>query len=222
MERTESSFQQIQHTLPSFTKQENFIFGKNLLLVCLFFVITPLTIGISLFSLLTLKGTASPVGSQKVAQITPFSGVQVYASLPAQLPSVSGEVGFGDAREEIVRQYLERYNSPLLPYVSQVINVADKYNLDYRLLPAIAQQESNLCKIIPPGSHNCWGWGIHSAGSLGFDSYQEALETVAKGLKTQYIDKGYVTVKEIMSKYNPNSPDGAWARGVESFMEDLK
>ena len=32
---------------------------------------------------------------------------------------------------------------------------------DYRLLPAIAMQESTLCRSIPVDSHNCWGWGIY-------------------------------------------------------------
>jgi hypothetical protein len=209
---------------PLSIKNEDYVFGKNMILIAIFFLITPITLGISLFSLFSLKTSALAVSpTNPINKISsPFSGVQVYASLPAKLPAVSGEVGVGDARVEIVRQYLKSYDSPLTPYTEEVIRVSDKYGLDYRLLPAIAQQESNLCKVIPPGSYNCWGWGIHSAGSLGFDSYNEGLDTVAKGLKTNYIDKGYVTVNEIMSKYNPISPDGAWGKGVESFMSDME
>lgn len=205
-------------------KSEDFVFGKNLFLICVFFLITPITLGVSLFSLLSLKtsSVAKASSSQNSQVQTPFSGVQVYAALPAQLPAVSSEIGVSDARPEIVREYLNYYNSPLLPFAEELIQVSDKYNLDYRLLPAIAQQESNLCKVIPPGSYNCWGWGIHSAGSLGFNSFSEGMNIVAKGLKTKYIDKGYVTVPEIMSKYNPDSPDGAWGKGVQSFMEKME
>ena len=207
-----------------FTREENISFWKNMFLVVIFFFITPLTLGISLFSLFSLRTSALakniPVRSEDMA--VNFSGVQVYAALPAKLPAVTGEVGASDARPEIVRQYLAYYNSPLEPYAQEIVQDSDKYGLDYRLLPAIAQQESNLCKVIPPGSYNCWGWGINSAGSLGFKSYSEGLETVAKGLRTQYLDKGYKTVSEIMSKYNPVSPDGAWAKGVSQFMAEME
>lgn len=204
--------------------KDDYVFGKNMILIGIFFLVTPLTLAISLFSLFSLRSSyiAKSIEQKKTVAEVPFSGVQVYASLPAQLPAVSGEIGVDDARTEIVRQYLKSYNSPLLPFVNELIQAADKYNLDYRLLPAIAQQESNLCKIIPPESYNCWGWGIHSAGSLGFDSFNEGIETVAKGLKQNYIDKGYITVTEIMSKYNPISPGGAWGKGVEQFMSAME
>lgn len=206
-----------------FIKEEDFIFGKNMILIAIFFLITPLTLAVSLFSLFSLKTSALAKDTVQTHQIpSPFSGVQVYASLPAMLPAVSAQVGSSDARAELIRQYLEKYDSPIVSYAEEIVKVSDKYGLDYRLLPAIAQQESNLCKIIPQGTYNCWGWGIHSAGTLGFDSFSEGLEVVANGLKTKYIDKGYVTVDEIMSKYNPTSPGGAWGIGVASFMEKME
>ncbi len=207
-----------------FTREENISFGKNMMLAAIFFLITPITLAVSLFSLFSLRTSANSKAATALSGLntSAFSGVQVYASLPARLPAVSGEVGASDARPEIVRQYLKSYDSPLESFAPDLVQASDKYNLDYRLLPAIAQQESNLCKIIPPSTHNCWGWGIHSEGTLGFDSYQKSIEAVAKGLKTQYIDKGYKTVPEIMSKYNPTSPDGAWAKGVEQFMDEME
>ncbi len=209
-----------------FTHEENVIFWKNLFLVGIFFLITPITLAISLFSIFSLKTSAIAKAAVPQVQVlgtsTTFSGIQVYASLPAKPPSISGEVGSGDARVIIIKNYLRDYNSPLLPYADDLIKNSDKYNLDYRLLPAIAQQESNLCKIIPPDSHNCWGWGIHSQGSLAFNTYPESIETVAKGLRTQYLDKGYNTVMEIMSKYNPKSPNEAWGKGVAQFMSDME
>jgi hypothetical protein len=209
---------------PEFTKEENFSFWKNMFLVIVFFALTPITLGVSLFSLVSLKTSA--IATQETVKnnqtASAFSGVQVYAALPAKLPAVSGDVGATDARPEIVRQYLKFYKSPLVPYTDLVIQTSDKYGLDYRLLVAIAQQESNLCKVIPPESYNCWGWGINSHSNLGFDSYEESLDVVAKGLRTQYLDKGYNTVEEIMSKYNPISPNGAWAKGVSQFMSDME
>ena len=180
----------------------------------IFFAVTPLTIGISLFSLLSLNKTP-------VEKAPAFSGIRVYASLPSVFPTVDGTIETGDARPELVREYLNRYGSVLSPLSPLIVEIADRYSLDYRLVTAIAQQESNLCKLIPPGSFNCWGWGIHSQGTLGFSSYEQGIETVSKGLKEEYIDKGFVTIEEIMSKYTPLS-NGSWALGVSTFMGEME
>lgn len=161
-------------------------------------------------------------GTQVQAEEFPRTGLKVYASLPNQFPKIYGTVEVADARPELIRQYLSRYNSPLVNLSDYLVQKSDEYQLDYKLIPAIAQQESNLCKIIPPESHNCWGWGIHSKGSLGFNSYEEAIETVMRGIKTEYIDKGLTTPDTIWKKYTPGSPDGAWAKGVNQFMTEME
>ena len=202
---------------------EDYGFWKNIFLISIFFVITPLTIGVSLFSLFSLK--KNDIIEKKFNTtnlvVSPKSGVSVYASLPSNIPSVSTSIESADARPEIIKKYLDNYNSPLSPYASFIVQIADKYTIDFRLVTAIAQQESNLCKIIPPDSYNCWGWGIHSRGSLGFSSFEEGIETVSKGIKEEYLNKGYLTVEDIMSKYTPQS-NGSWARGVNIFMEDMQ
>jgi hypothetical protein len=207
------------------TKEINFRFYKSLSLVVIFFLITPILIGTSLFALFSLK--AHPLQPKVLAATesnlikTPQSGVSVYASLPAQLPSISGTAETADAREELIRQYLKAYHSPLEPYSNILVSEADKYKLDYRLLVAIAQQESNLCKIIPAGTYNCWGWGIHSKGTLGFSSFEEGIETVAAGIKENYLDQGLTTIDEIMSKYTPMS-EGSWSFAVNKFMQEME
>lgn len=205
-----------------FTREENISFWKNLILAAVFFTITPITLGISLFSLLSLK--TSNMAKNEPTQnliISPQSGVRVYASLPVKVPEVSGSVGSSDARPEIIKQYLEVYGSPLTPYASYIVQEADRYSLDFRLITAIAQQESNLCKIIPPGSYNCWGWGITGESTLGFDSFKDGIETVSKGLRSNYLNQGYVTIEDIMSKYTPLSK-GSWANGVNEFMTEMQ
>ncbi len=126
-----------------------------------------------------------------------------------------------DSRPLIIKKYLTSFDSPLLPYADLIFKTSQDYGLDYRLLLAIAQQESNLCKKIPEDSYNCWGWGIHSRGTLRFSSYEEAILAVAKGLKEDYLDKGLKTPEEIMTKYTPLS-DGSWAFGVRQFMEEME
>lgn len=196
----------------------DFSFWKNMFLMVVFLTITPVTLGITLFALYTFK-PEQPI--HVAAYTTSRTGAKVYASLPDEFPTVSGSATFADARPEIVRQYLNRYDSVLAEHSDLIVQLADKYGIDYRLIPAIAQQESNLCRFIPPDGHNCWGWGIHSRGTLGFNSFPEAIETVTAGLKSDYIDMGYTTPDEIMKKYTPSSP-GTWAAGVNQFMAEMQ
>ena len=126
-----------------------------------------------------------------------------------------------DARPMLIKQYLEKYNYPLLPYSDLIFELSESYGYEYYWIVAIAQQESNLCKKIPDDSHNCWGYGIHKKGTLKFDNYELAIKSYADYLKREYFDKGYNTPELIMKKYCPSS-NGSWANGVSQFIEELK
>lgn len=196
-------------------KESTFSFWKNLILLIVFFTITPLALGASLYSLFSFNKSASAVKSFNTF------GASIYASLPTNFPSVSGEAQSSDARAEIIRQYLLKYKSPLTSYADYIVKTADDFNIDYRLTTAIAQQESNLCKVIPPETFNCWGWGIHKQGTLGFSSYEEGIKAVTAGLAQNYISLGLDTPEKIMSKYTPLS-NGSWARGIEEFLSQME
>lgn len=132
-----------------------------------------------------------------------------------------------DAREIILANFLERHHSPMQPYsyfAQRLVEIADAYGIDFRLLPAISMQESNLCRNTNPDApHNCFGWGIHKNGTLDFESYDESFEAVASGLKSKYIEeRGLVTPAQIMTRYNKTSPNGAWAAGVNQFMAEMR
>jgi len=204
------------------SRSDSFFYWKSIVLFLIFFLITPLTLAASIASLHTLSKSQKEVDSHSLNLIQkPKSGIQVYASMPSNFPSIAGSVIEADARPEIIRQYLEKYDSPLIPHADFIVETADKYNLDYRLITAIAQQESNLCKKSPPDTFNCWGWGIHSLGTLSFSSYQEGIETVSEGLRQNYLNEGFNTLEDIMSKYTPLSP-GSWSLGVSQFMEAMR
>ena len=126
-----------------------------------------------------------------------------------------------DSRAANLKFFFRKHNSPLFKYADHIVAVSDKYGFDYRLLPAIAMQESNLCKKIPVNSHNCWGWGIYKEKVTRFSSYDEAIDVVSQGIKKHYIDKGLVSLKAIMQKYTPSS-NGSWARGVGFFFLSLE
>lgn len=186
-------------------------YWKEITFFLLFIFVTPLTILASAVSVFAL--------SKK--EETPRKTAQIYAALPQSRPAVAGNVIGEDARVVVLQKFLDENKSELTPFAELLVQTADKYQLDWKLLPAIAQKESGLCRVIPPGSYNCWGWGIHSKGTLMFDDYPEAIEAVAKGLKEKYIDYGLTTPEKIMTKYaNPNST--TWAEGVILYMEQIK
>jgi hypothetical protein len=134
---------------------------------------------------------------------------------------IKSKVSVGDARPIIIKRYLQKYKSPLEPYSDLIFDLSQTYGFDYSYILAIGQQESNLCKKIPENSFNCWGYGIHKRGTLGFDNYEIALRSFAEYLKREYFDKGLDTPEKIMKKYCPHS-DGSWAFGVQYFINEIK
>ena len=109
----------------------------------------------------------------------------------------------GDARPILLANFLEKHKSPLKPYDywgNYLTQLADIYQMDYRLLPSIAMQESNLCKVIPEGSYNCLGLGVHSKGTWGFKNFEENFDAAARVLKKEYRDTGLQTPEEIQKK----------------------
>lgn len=189
---------------------------KKVFLLTGFFTLTPvfLTFCIIYLSFLNFasKGPfASVLGANTVS----------YAALPDNQNVITDGVAPKDARVAIVADFFRKYNSPLLPYAQTVVADADKYNLDYRLIPAIAMQESNLCKKAPKDSYNCWGFGIYGKKVTKFSGYSQAIDTVTKTLATQYKNNGLETPQEIMARYTPSS-NGSWANSVTHFMNQLQ
>lgn len=204
-----------QSVLTDYKPEEYSPYWKQALFLTIFLTITPLTIFAGILALFAFN---TPVKAQNIAT---NRGAQIYAALPQTLPAVSGTVIGEDARVMLLHKFLELNTSELAPHARFLVETADKYRLDWKLLPAIAQKESGLCNVIPEGSHNCWGWGIHSKGTLMFDNYEEAIDTVAKGLKEKYIDLGYTTPEKIMTKYaHPDST--TWADGVTMYMDQIR
>lgn len=145
-----------------------------------------------------------------------------YAALPSDQYEISGNVIENqNVKAEKVKFFLQKYNSPLEPYSVDIVNAAEEYGLDYRLIPAIAMKESTLCKKIPIGSNNCWGFGIYGGKVTRFESYKEGIYIVTRALATRYRDRGLITPDQIMTMYTPSS-DGSWARDVNLFMSQIK
>lgn len=140
---------------------------------------------------------------------------------PLVLGAIDSEVKLADGRAANLQRFLRSINSPLFEYTDIIVEEADKYGYDYRVLVAIAMQESTGCKRIPPDSYNCWGWGIYGDTVTKFSSYEKGIRTVSSGIKRLYIDKGLVTTEDIMKKYTPGS-NGSWAWAVRHFFARIE
>jgi len=192
--------------------------GKKIFLLGFFFLVL---IGLNLLIILRISRT-----SRKDARIkkilTDISSSNQFNNLsgPVVLGAFETQAILSDNRVANLKSFFRKYNSPLFDYSEHIVSTSDKYKFDYRLLPAIAMQESTLCKFIPHESFNCWGWGIYGDTVTKFESYDEAIEVVARGLKDHYLDKGLITASAIMEKYTPSS-NGSWERGVNTILKML-
>jgi len=198
---------------------------RKFILIGLFVLFTPITLFIATYGFWDLSKTNNfyslKLKDPEVKILGSQSSLELYTSIPPIVSSISQEIEIADARPVLIKNYLEKYKSPLLPYGDYILEVSDKYQLDYGLILAIAQCESNVCKKIPEGSYNCWGFGN---GESKFRSWESALEYVAQTLKEDYYDKGLVTPQEIMPKYVPPSVEkgGPWAKCVDKFLAELR
>ena len=124
-----------------------------------------------------------------------------------------------DSRVKILKEFLEQYDSPLSPFSSNFVEIADKYDLDWKLVVSISGVESTFGREIPYQSFNGWGWGIYGNNTIRFSSWNQGIETVSEGLRTNYINKwGARDVYEI-GRFYAASP--TWAQRVNYFMRKI-
>ncbi len=190
---------------------------KKIIFSTALFFIAPFVLVFSLITILALYQHSETSSNKGVLG----TNTVAYAALPTSQNTMAGDITQEDGRKEKVRQFLARYNSPMEANAGDIVDAADEFGLDYRLIPAIAMQESNVCKKIPHNSYNCWGYGIYGGKVTRFKDYKEGIYTVTKGLATRYKPKGLVTPEQIMTMYTPGS-NGSWAFSVNHFMAQLQ
>ena len=154
--------------------------------------------------------------------LSPPDYTTVFSALPNDKSNIVTSVKVADARTELLRQYLNHYNSPLEQYVDLIVQMSDQYDFDYRWMVAIAMQESTLCKFIPENSYNCWGWGIYGDKVTRFESYEDAIRRIAPQFKQIFLKDNHTKDPfKVMKTYTPPS-DGSWAEGISQFFTDLQ
>lgn len=157
---------------------------------------------------------ASPTIAKK-EQSNAVTVPQISQPTSKQNVMVATVVAKKDDRADRLNNYFASKGSPFSGKGSNFVEVADKYDIDWTLLPAIAFLESGLGKNIPVGSYNPYGW---NNGKYRFTSWEAANETVANGLRTRYVKTGAITPAKIGPRYAAN-PD--WASRVVKYQRDI-
>lgn len=161
--------------------------------------------------------------------VLPFivlSGAAILAENKTQEESLSGphmvhKIEYEKVdRVTVLKTFFKKYNSPLYSSAETFVQVADKYGMDYRLLPAISCMESTCGKFMPSDSYNAWGWGVYGNNVIRFKNFDEGIETVGKGIYEGYISKGLTNPSTMAPVYTPPNSFN-WRNGVNFFMNQI-
>lgn len=150
-----------------------------------------------------------------------FNNSVKYSALPGEHIQTEFVLNAQEARAQVLNEFFSHYKSPLAPYAKRIVDAADANGLDYRLLPAIAFQESTLCRTIPKESFNCWGYGIYGGKVTRFEDFGQAIDTISRALAKHYTAHGLTEPEEIVTKWNPNS-NGSWEDSVNLTMDRIQ
>jgi len=172
----------------------------------------------------------SIVAIPMIALMMPLSGASSVSNLIAFNNTLTKENSVIITQEEVSRKekaeaidtYFHKYDAPLEGYGMKFVIEAEKNDIDWRLLPAIAMRESTggkqACKKVP---NSVFGWG---SCKISFNSIDESIEIVARNLggnnpntDHHYEDK---TITQILKKYNSVIP--GYSNQVIKMMKTIK
>ncbi len=113
----------------------------------------------------------------------PSLGVTPHIGSLETKPVAKEVISIEDIRQEradAIDKYFKDRSMPLHGTGMTFVLVAEKYGLDWRLLPAIGVRESSGGKAAC--NYNAFGWGSCKAGFKNFQSYEDAIEAIGKNL----------------------------------------
>lgn len=117
-----------------------------------------------------------------------------------------------DPRFQAIQKFFEKSDCPAQHYSQAFVEAADRYELDWRLLPSLSYIESTGGKAAR--NNNLFGW---DSGKAQFNSPTEGIQRVGYRLAYSdlYRDKDLDTV---LATYNPNVE---YAQKVKSVMRQI-
>jgi hypothetical protein len=131
----------------------------------------------------------------------------------------------GDGRVRLLQNFMQ--DSPLTQYANLFVSEADKYGLDYRMVPAIAMCESNLGRHIPAhDSYNAWGIAVYTGQQNGakWADWPTAIKWVNNFMYKKFIMRNIVDINDIGAIWAPPSVENgySWSKCVENFMRKIE
>lgn len=144
-----------------------------------------------------------------------FANTQQIAQPSAKLSAAENNTKSSDLRVVALENIFAKYNSPLQGQAEHYVHYADKYDIDWKLLPAISGLESTFAQFMIPNSHNAYGWG---GGYIDFNSWEHGIDVISKSLKTNYYDRGADTIPKIGPIYAEATH---WSATVTRFSDEI-
>ena len=141
---------------------------------------------------------------------------QSSATSAALTPAVKPIIQAQDIRVAALENVFSKYNSPLKPYARDYVTLADKYGVDWKLLPAISGLESSFGKALISGTYNAYGWG---SGTIYFKDWTDGIDTIDKSLKEDYMGRWKATDVWSIGPIYAASP--TWSVRVNGFMNEI-
>ena len=160
----------------------------------------------------------------KAQQLAPEK-YSVFSSTPLTIENVDTRIVHIDSKAERIDSIFRKYKCPLAGFGQVFVDEAEKNEIPYWLLPAMAFQESSCGKNTPVvdgiDTYNLFGWAVWGENVHGFDSYEHAIQTVSKYMYTKFYSQNITELCDIMKVYTPPS-NGSWCQGVGYFAEEIE
>jgi hypothetical protein len=115
-----------------------------------------------------------------------------------------------DTRFRRLLAFFENAGCPAKKFTRAFLEAADRYKLDWRLLPSLSFVESTGGKAAR--NNNMFGWG---SGNAHFPSPVAGIETVANRLALSKLYRNK-TLDQILATYNPDATYGPKVKWVMS------
>lgn len=144
--------------------------------------------------------------------IVVFAGLLAAASVSASGPAQQSSPKQKDPRLVRLQQFFEERSCPARTLAAEFIQAADKYHLDWRLLPSISYVETTGGKA--QRNNNILGW---NSSRTRFSSIRQGIETVASRFATSRLYRG----KDAAAKLRTYNPRLAYSQKVLAIMETL-
>lgn len=195
---------------------------KVLLALCWF----PLTAALLCLNLVLLGSLRAKAHMTQQAQAL-TQRLKITASSFGTEQVLGASIQAGDARSLLLTTFLRENKSPLADFADYIIDRADHYQIDFRLVPAIAMCESTGGKRIPShDSYNAWGISVSTGTASGakFPNWMYAIDWVTRYIKEKYYDRGLKSLTDIGAVWAPPSVENgnSWANCVEYFMSKIQ